>query len=452
MAVIGASRTPGKIGHEILRNIINFGFKGNIYPVNPHVDEVLGLRCFPSMREVPDQVDLAIISVPSRAVARVVDECGASGVKAVAVISSGFREIGQADLEKEVVRRARRYGMRLLGPNIFGLVYTPSKLNASFGPLHVHPGKVAFITQSGAIGISLMSWTILEHVGLSAVVSVGNKADVDDADLLEFFADDPNSSVILIYMEGLTSGRRFMEAALKATAKKPVITIKAGRTKRGSMAAASHTGSMAGSDEVYRAAFRQTGVLLASSVEEAFDWAEALVADFELRGENLLIITNGGGAGVLAADASELLGLRLMGMSPNLRKKFRALMPYYGSVENPVDLTATADGDDYYGAIHAAMGSDEVDAVIAIYCQTPYTDPTLIASRMIKAMEGLRAEVRKPLVICGIGGVEVEKALRMLEEAGIPAFPTPERAVMAMAALFKYYEYREEVMRKTSEN
>ncbi|MCS7374359.1 MAG: CoA-binding protein, partial [archaeon GB-1845-036] len=258
VAIIGASRKPGKIGHEILKNIIEYGYKGEIYPINPKADEILGKKVYKSILEVPGTVDLAIIVIPAKFVAEVLEECGKKGVKAVAVISSGFGEVGKHDMEEEIVEISKKYGMRLLGPNIFGLFYAPTQLNATFGPKDILQGNIAFITQSGALGIALMGWTILENIGLSAIVSVGNKADIDDDDLLEYFSKDEKTKIILIYMEGVKNGPKFIKIAKEVTKNKPIIVLKAGRSKRGAMAAASHTGSLAGSDTIYSAAFKQT--------------------------------------------------------------------------------------------------------------------------------------------------------------------------------------------------
>ena len=448
VAVIGASRKRGKIGHEVLRNLIDFGYSGKIYPVNPNADTVRGLRCYPSVLSIGGDVDLAVVCVPAEMVPEAVTGCGRKGVRVVAVVSSGFKEIGRSDLEERVVETASRHGMRVLGPNIFGVIYTPSKLNASFGPRIVRPGRIAFITQSGAIGIALMYFTILEHIGLSAVVSMGNKSDIDDSDLLEFFSEDPHTSVVLIYMEGLVRGRRFLGAAMRTSVKKPVIVIKAGRTSKGAQAASTHTGALASSFQVMLGAFNQSGVLYASSIEQAFDWARIFVEDFRPLGGNLLILTNGGGLGVLAADACDDQGVELMKPTQKLREELKKHMPYFGSVENPIDLTAVADDDAYYESVLTAMGDPDVHTVLAMYTQGPLTDPTLIAAKIIKAMKDVRLATRKPIVFCGVGGEQVERAIRLLQEAGIPAYRTPERSVSAVSVLLRYTRARARMEKK----
>lgn len=436
VAIIGASRTPGKIGYEILRNIVGFGFEGKIYPVNPNATEIMGLKAYPSVLDVPDEVDLAVISIPARIVPKVLNECGLKGVKVVVIISSGFSEIGNVDAERELVEIARKYGMRILGPNVFGVLYTPSKLNVTFGPMKVLKGYIAFISQSGALGIALMGWTFLERIGLSSVVSVGNKADIEDSDLLEFFMNDRNSKVILIYMEGLKDGKKFIEVARRVSKIKPIIVLKAGRSRRGALAAASHTGSLAGSDEIYSAAFRQVGVLRAKSIQEAFDWARTMVSQPPPLNENVVVITNGGGAGVIAADACEEYNLNLMDLPDDLAAKFREYMPPFGSTRNPVDLTGEATEEAYGDSVRVALEDPRVGAVLVLYCHTAITDPGMIARSIARSF--IEARAPKPLVVSFIGGVECYEGLKLLNDLGVPAYPSPDRAAAALGAYYRW--------------
>ena len=335
VAVIGASGKPGKIGYAIMKNLIEYGYEGKIYAVNIRGGEIeisgRKFEVYKSILDIPDEVDMAVIVVPAKFVPQVVEECGKKGVKVLPIISSGFGELGEEGkkVEEQLVETAHKYGMRILGPNIFGVVYTPAKLNATFGPTDVLPGKLALVSQSGALGIALMGWTILEKVGLSALVSIGNKSDLDDADMLDYFENDENTSAILIYMEGVKGGRKFMEAAKRVSMKKPIIIIKAGRSERGAKAAASHTGSLAGADSIYTAAFKQSGVLRALTIGEAFDWARTLSNLPEPEGENVVILTNGGGIGVMATDAAEEEGLKLYDNLEEL-KVFANHMPPFG--------------------------------------------------------------------------------------------------------------------------
>ncbi|HDZ36115.1 MAG TPA: acetyl CoA synthetase, partial [Thermococcus sp.] len=389
IAVIGASGTPGKIGYAVMKNLVDYGYEGKIYAVNVKGGEIeISGRKFPvykSILDVPDEVDMAVIIVPAKFVPQVVEECGKKGVKVLPIISSGFGELGEEGkkVERQIVETAHKYGMRILGPNIFGVVYTPARMNATFGPTDVMPGNLALISQSGALGIALMGWTILEKVGLSAVVSVGNKSDIDDADLLEFFKTDENTKAILIYMEGVKDGRRFMEAAREVSMEKPIIIIKAGRSERGAKAAASHTGSLAGADSIYTAAFKQSGVLRALTIGEAFDWARTLSNLPEPEGDNVVILTNGGGIGVMATDAAEEEGLHLYDNLEEL-KIFANHMPPFGSYKNPVDLTGMAGAEGYEGAIRDALAHPEMHAIAVLYCQTAVLDPRDLADVVIR--------------------------------------------------------------------
>ncbi|HHI00668.1 MAG TPA: acetyl CoA synthetase [Thermococcus litoralis] len=445
VAVIGASGKPGKIGYAIMKNLVDYGYEGKIYAVNVKGGEIeISGRKFPvykSILDVPDEVDMAVVVVPAKFVPQVVEECGKKGVKVLPIISSGFGELGEEGkkVEQQLVETAHKYGMRILGPNIFGVVYTPAKLNATFGPTDVMPGKLALVSQSGALGIALMGWTILEKVGLSAVVSIGNKSDLDDADMLEYFETDENTGAILIYMEGVKDGRRFMEVAKKVSTKKPIIVIKAGRSERGAKAAASHTGSLAGADNIYTAAFKQSGVLRALTIGEAFDWARTLSNLPEPEGDNVVILTNGGGIGVMATDAAEEEGLKLYDNLEEL-KIFANHMPPFGSYKNPVDLTGMAGAESYEGAIRDALAHPEMHSIAVLYCQTAVLDPRDLAKVVIKEYEA--SGRKKPIVVAIVGGVEAKEAIDMLNENGIPAYPEPERAIKSLAALYRWHNWK----------
>lgn len=438
IAVIGASHHPGKIGYQILKNILSNGFEGDVYPVNPKGGEILGRSVYKSIMDVPGDVDLAIIAVPAKLVPAVLEDCGRKGVKGVAVISSGFKEVGNEDLEEKLVAIARKYGMRVLGPNIFGIAYTPGKLNATFGPERIAPGKIALISQSGALGIALMGWTQTEEIGLSAIVSVGNKADVSDEDLLDFFAGDDSTRVIVIYMEGVHDGRAFMDAVRRNP--KPIIVIKAGRSKRGAQAASSHTGSLAGSDLVYDGAFKQVGVIRARNVRDAFVLARALSELPEPRGENAIIITNGGGIGVLATDAAEDEGIYLYS-GPDLAA-FKEAMPSFGSFKNPVDITGMADPSMYVRALEIAQANSNIHSMAILYCETAVCDPLELAEGIKRAYDG-----RKPLVVAMVGGERTEEAICRLNEAGIPAYDSPEDAIRALKGIYLWKEYKKKRIR-----
>ena len=440
VAVIGASRDPQKIGYQVLWNLIGGGFpREKIFPINPKAEEILDLKCYPSILEVPEKVDLAVIVVPAKIVPMVLKQCVEKGVKAVAIISAGFGEVGNIAAEEEIVRIAREGGMRLLGPNIVGVANTHNNMNASFCQALPFKGNIAFITQSGALAIALVGWTLLEKIGLSALVSLGNKADVDDADLILYLRDDPKTSVITIYMEGLDDGRKFMDAASKVSAQKPIIIVKAGRSERGAKAASSHTGSLAGSDIAYTAAFKKYGVLRASNIQELFDWAMATAYMPPLKNNNVVILTNGGGAGVLATDECESSGINLMDIPPELAEELRKYMPPFGSVGNPIDLTGMATKEWYKGALKALLSHKDVGGVIVLYCHTAITAPMEIAEAIIEAYEESNKD--KPITTSFIGGSECLKSQEHLRRNNIPSYPSPERAVSAMAALLERGKY-----------
>lgn len=443
IAVIGASRTPGKIGYVILRNIIAYGFRGKIYPVNPNADEILGHKAYPSVKDIPEEVDVAIVSVPAQEVPRVIEDCGRKGVKVAVVITSGFSEVGNVELEERIVKIAREHNVRILGPNIFGYAYTPSSINATFGPLEIERGNIALISQSGALGIALMGWTIMNEIGLSALFSVGNMADIDVAELSLLLADDPDTRVIAIYLEGIKPGRgkEFIETMRKVTMKKPVVVIKAGRTKRGMRAVASHTGSLAGSDALYDAAFKQSGIIRAYTIEEMFDIARAFSQQPLPRGDRTVIITNGGGVGVLATDASELSGVRLIEPSQRLIEAFRETMPWFGSPKNPVDLTGQAGVDNYIKALKIAIESEEIDNILVLYCRTAVLDPKELAKSIVEFYQ--ESKTNKTILTSFVGGQDTYEAMRYLNRHGIPSYPSPERAVNALGKMIWYSKYIE---------
>lgn len=446
IAVVGASRDPTKIGHLILRNIVEYGYKGRVYPVNPTVSEILGLKSYPAVSTISGKVDVVVVSVPNVKVLDVVDDAGKAGAKYAVVIASGFKEVGNVELENELVRRARKHGMRVLGPNIFGYVYTPVRLNATFGPRDVIPGNVAFITQSGALGIAMMGSTILEGIGISAIVSVGNKSDIDDADLLEFFDEDPSTSVVLIYMEGVNDGKRFVSTASKISMRKPVVVIKSGRTEAGARAAASHTGSLAGNVLLYETAFKQSGVLSVKSVEEAFDFVKTLSWNPLPSGERVVVITNGGGAGVQASDTLADDGIYLEKPPQDFVEEVKKIVPPFASLANPVDLTGMAPEDWYYRSIKLAIQNSGIDAVLVLYCHTALTSPMGVAKAVFKAID--EVGTRKPISVAIIGGPEAYEAIRYLTNLKVPAYPTPERAAHALAAQLRYRKYREYLVKK----
>jgi acetyltransferase len=439
LAIIGASDTPGKVGYTVLRNIVASGYKGTLYPVNPKDPEVQGLKAYRSVLDVPGDVDAAVIVVPAKLCVQVADECGRKGVKGLIIITSGFSEVGRKDLEEDVVRAAGKYGTRVLGPNIVGVLSNSDHMNASFAPFLPFPGKTSMISQSGALVVAIDAATYVRNVGFDKLISIGNMADVDIADCIEWLDADPNTACISLYIEGLKDGRRLIEAGLRAT--KPVVALKAGVSAHGAAAAASHTGSLAGAAAVYEAAFEQAGIVQAADLNNLFDRSLALSLQPPMKGENLLVLTNGGGVGVLATDSAERVGLPLKFAPADLQAELRKSMPEFGSAKNPVDLTGMAGADWYCGSIKACLSHPWVDGLVILYCETSLTVPTEIAETIHRTIidSGVKD---KPVTIAFIGGEPSAKAMKGLMENGLPAYDVPDKAVNAMAALNEYAHIR----------
>lgn len=440
IAIIGASAQPGKIGYSVIKNLVDSKYEGKIYPVNLKATEILGLKCYPTIQEIPEKVDAAVITIPAEFVPDVLENCGKKGVKGLMVITSGFSEVGRRDLEDEIVAIARRYGMRILGPNIVGYLSNSDKLNASFAPFLPLPGKAALITQSGALLIAIDAATYTRRVGFDKLVSIGNMCDVDFADTVEWLDDDPNTACISLYIEGFKDGRRFIDVSRKV--KKPIIALKAGVSAHGAAAAASHTGSLAGSTKIYNAALQQAGVVQASDLDNLFDRTLALSLEPPMKGDNLLIITNGGGVGVLATDAAERYGVPLKFAPPDVQAELKKHMPEFGSAKNPVDLTGMAGNDWYFDTVKYSFAHPWVDALTVLYCETAMTNPLEIAQSIHRAV-GESGIKDKPVTVSFVGGERSLSAMQWLVEHGIPAYPAPDIAINAMGSLREYSKIRE---------
>lgn len=435
IAVVGASNDARKIGHQVLKNIIEGGYQGEIFPINPSADQVLGHKAFASLSQVPLRIDLVIIAIPAPLVLSAMEECARCQVQAVAVITSGFGEVGKIAEELKLKEIADKHNMALLGPNIFGIAYAPNRLNASFGPKDIFPGKIAFITQSGALGIGLMGWTVMKKIGLAALVNVGNKADIDEQDLIEYFNKDENVNVILLYMEGIKDGRKF----LKTKIQKPTVILKVGRSTRGAQAAASHTGSLSGADKIYDGVFSQLGFLRAGTFTEAFSWARALSLPLPT-GDDTVIITNGGGIGVATTDECEKYGIKILDDPKWLEEKFRPTMPDFGSTKNPIDVTGGAGVEGYRQALMIALAEQRVKAVIVLYCETAVTDPMDIAKAVKECFE--QAGRNKPIVVSMVGGERTRDALVYLNENFIPASSLVDVSVSALSIVYKWRDIK----------
>jgi acetyltransferase len=433
--VIGASPKRGKVGNALLLNLKNF--QGEVYPVNPNYETILGMKCYSSVIDAPP-CELAVIAIPAPFVPSVVEECGRAGVKCAVVISAGFRESGVEGLrlEKEVLKIASSYGVRILGPNCLGVGNPRTGMNASFSATSPRKGNIAVVSQSGALLTSILDWADRMEVGFSAFVSLGNKADIDEVDLLEALVEDDETRVIMIYIEGVSDGRRFLETAKKVSAIKPVVVLKGGRTGAGSRAVSSHTGSIAGSESAYTAAFKQSGVIQASSLEELFDVAQVFAYQPLPEGDRVAIVTNAGGLGILGTDACVMKGLRLSDFSSSTIDELRSFLPPSANVYNPVDVLGDADADVYSRAVFTVMKDPNVDAVMCLTSPQAMTDIEAIAKMLCSR------QFSKTILASFVGGSYIEKGVSILRRAGIPNYPYPERAASALNAMVKYTMFK----------
>ncbi|HDD23874.1 MAG TPA: CoA-binding protein [Chloroflexi bacterium] len=436
VAIIGASRDPGKLGYAVVYNLKNGGFPGALYPVNPKADRILGLQAYPSILDIPDPVDLAVIVIPYSYVPAVLEQCGQKGVSSVVVISAGFREAGREglDRERELIEISQRYGLRLIGPNCLGVIDTDTPLNASFAAGMPPSGPIAFMSQSGALGTAVLDIAMAGSIGFSKFVSLGNKADVSEIDLLEAWEDDPASRVILIYVEGVPDGQKFIQVARRVTRKKPVVAIKSGVTAAGSRAVSSHTGSLAGSEAAYKAAFRQAGIIRATSMESLFDYARAFAYQPLLAGDRIGIVTNAGGPGILATDALEHAGLRIPRLTPETTRALTDYLPGAASAANPVDVLGDAMADRYEQAIELVLQDPNVDGLIVILTPQAMTEIEATAH----AVGRMAQKSTKPVLGCFMGEERIRVGIDILRQYEVPNYPFPERAAQALAAMSTY--------------
>ena len=439
VAVIGASSTVGKIGHTVVLNLKESKYKGAVYPINPKSEEILGFKCYKSVLDVEGPIDAAILTIPAKFVMTAIDECGKKGVKGLIIITSGFSEVGLVDLEKELVKKANSYGMRVLGPNIVGVLSNSDDFNGSFAPFLPFKGKGSLVSQSGALLIGIDAATYMRGIGFDKLVSIGNMSDVNFADMIEWLDNDENTSCISLYIEGLKDGRRVIDVGRKAT--KPIVALKSGVSAHGAAAAASHTGSLAGASKIYKSAFAQAGIIQAEDLDNLFDRTLALSLQPALKGDNILIITNGGGVGVLGTDAAEKYGVPLKFAPEDVQEELKKHMPDFGSAKNPVDLTGMAGNDWYYDTVNFSFSHKWVDGLVVLYCETAMTDPMGIAQSIKKAVDDTGIK-DKPVTVSFVGGERSEKAMRWLVENGVPAYAAPDVALNGMAALREYATIR----------
>ena len=454
VAVIGASRRPGSIGAAIFRNLLKQGFEGPVYPVNPQANVVQSVLAWPSVTDIPGEVDLAVIAVPSKQVLAAVEECGRKGVRGVVVITAGFKETGNDghDRERAVRDCARRYNMRMVGPNCLGVLNTEAgvRLDATFAPAWPPAGNVAFSSQSGALGLAILETAGALGMGISHFVSVGNKADVSGNDLLEYWEKDPGTSTILLYLESFGNPRRFTQIARRVGRSKPIVAVKSGRTQAGARAASSHTGSLAGADNAVDALCRQSGVIRTDTIEEMFDVAMILANQPLPKGGRVGIVTNAGGPAIMASDACESHGLELATLAESTMEAMRGYLPPEASVKNPVDMIASATAESFEKTVRLMLNDPGVDTVLAIYVPPIVTTPIEVATAIVKGAEAAtrdlaaRGETAKPILTCFMGAHGVPEGLRSLQKGHIPSYPFPESAAIALARTVRYARWRSE--------
>ncbi len=442
VAVIGASTDSSKLGHAVVRNLVDGGYidKGKVYPINPKADKILGLPAYPSVLEVPEPIDLAVIVIPYPYVPDALRTCGQKEIPAAIIISAGFREAGMEGLEREreLIDIAKEYNLRLVGPNCLGVIDTFTPLNASFAAGTPPQGPMAFMSQSGALGTAVLDIALAGRLGLSKFVSLGNKADVSEIDLLNAWAGDKNSRVIMIYSEGMPNGQEFIQVACQVSQKKPIIAIKSGVTQSGSRAVSSHTGSLAGSEQAYRAAFQQAGILRADSMESLFDMALANGYQPPLRGNRIAIITNAGGPGILATDALERSGLTIARLKYETIHALEQYLPDAASAANPVDVLGDARADRYHFALETVASDPNVDGLLVVLTPQAMTEIEATAEAVGKLSDLLQ----KPILACFMGESQVEKGIEILNSFGVPNYPFPERAALAFRSMADYREIR----------
>ena len=444
VAIIGASPDKKKVGYAALRNMVLSGFKGRLYAINTKADqygEIEGVKVYASINDIDDEIDLAVICIPARFVPSLMEDLGKKGVKYAAVITAGFKETGSegAELEKKIVEIAQKYGIRIVGPNILGVVDTSAPMNASFAERSPIKGDVAFLSQSGALLTGILDWSCAEGIGYSSFVSLGNKADLDETDFIEALADDEQTLAIFAYLESISRGPEFIEVCRSVTRKKPVIIIKSGRSAAGARAASSHTGSMAGADTTYDVAFEKAGVIRVDDTQELFDMAFAFSFMPIPTGNRIVIITNAGGPGILATDAAEKSGLELATLSDEFKDKLREFLPPAANFNNPIDALGTAQAEDYGKVLELSLSSDDVDGVILILTPQAMTEGQETADKIV---EMRNKHPHKPIVTVFIGGEILGPSIHHLKKNKIPCFPHPERGVGAMSALAEYDRIR----------
>ncbi len=440
VAVIGASAEDGKIGNSVMKNLINGGYAGAIYPIHPKLPEIMGKKAYKSVKDVPDDIDVAVFAIPAKFVAQALVECGEKKIPGAVLIPSGFAETGNVEGQTEIQEIGRKYGIRLMGPNIYGYYYTPKNLCATFCTPYDFKGAAALSSQSGGIGMAIIGFSRSAKMGVSAIVGLGNKSDLDEDDLLTFFEQDPATQVIAMHLEDLKDGRSFADVAKRVSKKKPVIVLKAGRTAAGAKAASSHTGALAGNDKIYDDVLRQSGVIRAPGLRDMLDYARGLQKLPTPKGENVVIITGAGGSGVLLSDACVDNGLTLMKMPADLDQAFRKFIPPFGAAGNPVDITGGEPPTTYKNTIKLGLEDERIHALILGYWHTIITPPMVFAKLVVEVVEEMKAKgIAKPIVASLAGDVQVEEAAEHLYDHGIPSYAySTEIPVAVLGAKYRW--------------
>jgi acetyl coenzyme A synthetase (ADP forming)-like protein len=440
LAVIGASAENGKIGNSVMKNLINGGYRGEIYPIHPSADIIMGKKVYKSVKDVPGAIDVAVFAIPAKFVAGALIEVGEKKIAGAILIPSGFAETGNVAGQNELIAIGRKYGVRLMGPNIYGFYYTPSNLCATFCTAYDVKGHAALSSQSGGIGMAIIGFSRSAKMGVSAIVGLGNKSDIDEDDLLTFFEQDENTTIIAQHCEDLKDGRSFAEVAKRVSKKKPIVVLKAGRTNMGARAASSHTGALAGNDKIYEDVFKQSGVIRARSLRDLLDFARGIPVLPTPQGNNVVIITGAGGSGVLLSDACVDNGLSLMAMPADLDAAFRKFIPPFGAAGNPVDITGGEPPSTYQNTVRLGLQDPRIHALILGYWHTIITPPMVFARLMVEVVSEMRAKgIEKPVVASLAGDVEVEEAAEYLYQHGIPAYAySTEIPVAVLGAKYQW--------------
>lgn len=442
VAVVGASRKKGKVGNVILENIINSGFKGKVFPVNPKADEIHGLRCYPSLLDIPSDIDLTIIAIPAQFVCQTLEECAKRNTKWSVVISAGFKETGIEGAKREIqlIETAKKYGIRILGPNCLGVIDTTCPLNASFSTSVFPKGDIGFLSQSGAFGTSVLDKANVSNIGISKFVSLGNKADISENDLIVEWENKEDTMVIMAYLEGVKCGREFVKISSRVSKKKPIIVLKSGNTDAGARAVSSHTGSLAGSARAYEAAFKQAGIIRANTIKDFINYAVAFSYQPLPKGKKVAIITNAGGPGIMATDACEKNNISLATLGIKTIEKLKEFLPEAANFYNPIDVLGDALSDRYKKTMEVVMEDSNVDAILVMLTPQAMTHPSETAMAIVEVME--KHKRRIPILTSFLGGTKIEKAVKFLAKKNIPNFDIPEDAIDTLKVMAEYADWK----------